>query len=296
MEPNGEQRPGGRLSNLARALDPWGFPIVYLGWAFVFWAPIVGSDASVWSFPNVVLFALGGSSPLVAGVLFSWLTMGRDGVRDLGRRLIERWRIDPRWWLVILLFWPVFTLLAAAGALALGITSTPLELVSTSRLFDPVAVGSILFFGFVAALPEEVGLRGYWLDRLQERWSALAAGLINGSTWAVWHAPLILLPGYYAHTTFQPELSWWMPYLVLSALTYVWIYNNTNRSILAVLCFHAFQNTSGELFGFAPEMYPFVLYGLLLVAALLVAIWGPGSLRGWGTSRPTVSHTSCETR
>lgn len=202
MEPNGEQRPGGRLSTLARSLDPWGFPIIYLGWAFVFWAPVVGSDASVWSFPNVVLFVLGGSSPLVAGVLFSWLTTGRDGVRDLGRRLIERWRIDPRWWLVIVLFWPVFTLLAAAAALALGITSTPLELVSTSRLFDPVAVGSILFFGFVAALPEEVGLRGYWLDRLQERWSALVAGLINGSTWAVWHAPFLLLPGYYAHTTF----------------------------------------------------------------------------------------------
>lgn len=72
----------------------------------------------------------------------------------------------------------------------------------------------------------------------------------------------------------------------LGTIVTVWIYNNTNRSILAVLCFHGFGNATGELMGFAPEMYPFVLVGYVLAAALVVAAWGPYSLRGWQTSVP----------
>ena len=286
MASNGRRLLEGRIPTLARAVAPWGFPVVYLGWAFLFWAPIVGSDESVWSFPNVVLFAVGGLCPLLAGLLLTWLTRGRGGLRDHGRRLIDVGRIDPRWWLVVLLSWPAFTLVLAGAGLALGVTSDPLEGVSAARLFDPVAVVSLVGFAVLFPLVEEVGLRGYWLDELQERWSALVAGLINGTTWAIWHAPFVFLPGYYADTTFDPELSWWLPYLVLTALVYVWVYNNTNRSVLAVLSFHALQNVTGELIGFGPEMYPFVLAGLVAVAALLVAIWSPGSLRGWGRSRP----------
>uniref|UniRef100_UPI0025C452A8 CPBP family glutamic-type intramembrane protease n=1 Tax=Halovivax sp. TaxID=1935978 RepID=UPI0025C452A8 len=222
MGPNGPRR---RLPALARAAEPWGFPVGYLGWAFLFWAPIVVSGESVWSFPNVVLFVVGGSSPLLAGLLLAWLTRGRAGVADLGRRLIDVGRIGPRWWLVILCFWPAFNLAMAGAGLTLGVTSEPLAYVSPDRLFDPVAVGSMVAFAFLFPLVEEVGLRGYWLDRLQDRWSALASGLLNGTTWAVWHAPLVFLPGYYAGTTFEPELSWWLPSIVLSALLYVWIYN-----------------------------------------------------------------------
>lgn len=263
---------------------------MYLGWAFVFWAPIVTSERSVWSFPNVALFLVGGLSPLLAGILFAWLTRGWEGVADLGHRLVDIGRIRPRWWLILLLYWPAFNLLMGAGALALGVTSTPLEFVSTDRLFDPVALFSIVAFAFIFPVVEEVGLRGYWLDRLQERWSALVAGLINGGTWAVWHAPFVLFPGYYANTTFEPQLSWWLPMLVLDTLILVWIYNNTRRSILAVLLFHAFGNLTGELMGFSPEMYPFILSGYVVVAVLLVAVWSPGSLRGWGTAGPQPEH------
>ncbi len=270
----------GRPGRLARAATPWGFPVLYLGWAFLFWSPIPGSDQSVWSFPNVGLFLLGGLSPLVAGLLLAWLTRGREGIADLGRRLVDVRRIDPRWWLVVLLYWPLFNLCLAGGALLFGVTAEPLEFVSTDRLFDPVALFSIAAFAFLFPIVEEVGLRGYWLDRLQERWSALAAGVINGTVWAVWHAPFVLFPGYYADTTFEPELSWWLPMLVLNTVILVWVYNNTRRSILAVLLFHAFGNMAGELMGFAPEMYPFVLSGYAVVVVALVAGWGPGSLRG----------------
>lgn len=279
-------RPEGRFGELARALTPWGFPIVYLLWAFVWWAPIVVSEESVWSFPNVALFVVGGSSPLLAALLLAWLTEGGAGVRDLGHRLINIRRIDARWFLLILLYWPLFNLLVAGAALLVGVTSDALEFISIDRLFDPGAVAALLVFAFVFPAVEEVGLRGYWLDRLQERFSALTAGLINGTTWGIWHAPFVLFPGYYANTTFDPDLSWWIPSIVLGTLVTVWVYNNTRRSILAVLLFHAFGNMTGEVMGFAPEMYPFILVGYVAAALIVVLAFGPYSFRGWETPLP----------
>lgn len=222
----------------------------------------------------------------------AWLTRGWDGLSDLGTRLIEIGRIDPRWALVIVLYWPLFNLVLAGGALLFGVTAEPLELISMDRLFDPAALFSLVAFAFVFPLVEEIGLRGYWLDRLQERRCALVAGIINGTAWAVWHAPFVLFTGYYANTTFEPELWWWMPMLVFNTIILVWVYNNTRRSILAVLLFHALGNVTGELMGFAPEMYPFILTGYALVVAGLVAYWSPGSLRGWGVPSPWIESSS----
>jgi len=130
---------------------------------------------------------------------------------------------------------------------------------------------------------------------LQERFSTTVAGLINGATWAVWHAPFVALPGYYANTTFDPDLSWWMPLIVLETLLFVWVYNGTHRSILAVLVFHGMMNFTGKLLGISPEMYPFVVSGYAIAAGVLVVWWRrrprmanvqSGSGAGWNPVKP----------
>ncbi|WP_240137542.1 CPBP family glutamic-type intramembrane protease [Salinigranum salinum] len=97
--------------------------------------------------------------------------------------------------------------------------------------------------------------------------SATVAGLLNGGTWAVWHAPFVYFPGYYANTNFNPEFWWWLPSIVLQTLIFVWVYNNTQGSILAILVIHGMMNLTGELFGLAPELFPFQLPFLVLVRA-----------------------------
>ncbi|MDO6462010.1 hypothetical protein Q4485_14965 [Granulosicoccaceae sp. 1_MG-2023] len=47
----------------------FGLPLVYFGWAYLFWSPIFGSGESVWSFPKIILFLEGGASPQIAGLL-----------------------------------------------------------------------------------------------------------------------------------------------------------------------------------------------------------------------------------
>ena len=278
--------PQGRLSGLARTVTPWGFPVLYLGWAYLLWSPIVVSGASVWSVPNVAFLLVGGLSPLLSGLGLLWLTQGRAGFQDLRRRVLEVSRISVRWWVFIALFYPVFTLLAASVAVAVGHTSGPLEFVSTTRLFDPGALALLFAVAFLFPAIEEIGLRGYWFDQLQARFSALTASLLLGAVWAAWHVPLVYMSGYYEGTTFDPDLWWWLPSIVLTAIVGTWVYNNTRRSVLAVIGLHFVGNLTGETMGFAPEMYPYVVAGTALVALVVVVGWSPRSLRGWGTDRP----------
>ena len=259
-----------RLTSLAQSVTPWGFPVLYLGWAYLFWAPIFGSETSVWEGTNLLLFLVGGASPLLAGVTMGWLTGGTERVRDLGRRLVDVGRISARWWLVVLVFWPAFNLVTAGAAIALGVTDRPISVVWTI-LTDPATLGFMLALGLFFPAIEELGLRGYYLDRLQERFSPLVAGVINGSTWAAWHAAFVFFPGYYANTSYDPALWWWLPSIVLHTLLFVWVYNNTDRSILAVLLIHSLMNLTGEFLGLADEMFPFQLPALVLVVIALVA-------------------------
>jgi membrane protease YdiL (CAAX protease family) len=253
-----------------------GFPLIYLGWAYLFWLPIFMSDESVWSFPKVLLFLAGGASPLVAGVVLAGLTGGRQRIRDIGSRLIDIRRIGLNWLAVLLLFWLVFDLIMAGAAFVFGITDRPLD-IAWDVVSTPQTLAFMLLLSFVFPAVEEIGLRGYWLDELQQRFSPAVAGLINGATWAVWHAPFVWFPGYYANTTFNPELWWWLPSIVLHTLLIVWVYNATDRSILAALLFHGMMNLTGEFLGLAPETFPFMLIGNFVAAAMVVA--GSRSMR-----------------
>lgn len=152
---------------------------------------------------------------------------------------------------------------------------SPLD-VNWSLFLDPGPLLFLLLLSFVFPAVEEVGLRGYYLDTLQRRLSPTAAGLLNGVVWALWHAPFVWFPGYYAHTTFDPALSWWLPLIVCHTLLIVQVYNHTQRSLMAVLIFHGMLNFTGEWLRISPDMYPFMLYGNVLLAAALIVLWQRG--------------------
>lgn len=257
---------------LARRAGPWAFAVLYIGWAYLWWSPVLASDESVWGGRNLVLFLVGGASPLLAGLGLAWLTGGRARVRDLLVRLVDPRRITWRWWLLVLAFWPVFNLVMGGLAVLFGVTAQPFA-VDLDVLVDPAALGFLLVLSVLFPAVEEIGLRGYYLDRLCERSTISVAALVNGATWAVWHAPFVFLPGYYAETTFDPQLSWWLPMIVAETVVYVWVWERTGRSILAVLVFHAMMNMSGEVLGITAEMYPFMLVGAVAAAAAVLVSW-----------------------
>jgi uncharacterized protein len=124
---------------------------------------------------------------------------GLAGLRELLARCIDPRRIAASWWTLAVLFYPVLTLLAVAITSRMGLGGT-IDLAGTGqRLLDPIGfVFFALFLLLMGPLPEEIGWRGYLLNRLLVRRSALAASLIVALVWWIWHLPLGYLPGYFA--------------------------------------------------------------------------------------------------
>lgn len=232
---------------------------------------IRGGDA--WSFPNVLFLVVGGLGVPLGGVVMTWRTRGRAGLLDLGRRLVEPGRPGLPGWALVLLLFPLAA--AAGGGLDVLVrgTARPLDPVGLGELVRrplPFAAGA-LFVLVVGPLPEEIGWRGFAQDRLQRRWSALAAALAVGLLWATWHAPLHLMTGYYgAFGARPPDPLEFGAGILVSSVLYAWVYNRTGRSVLAVVVLHFMENFTGDLLGpteSADAWKLVVLAGLALVVA-----------------------------
>lgn len=262
--------------------DLVGFLAFSHGWTWLFWAVSGAWGTSVWELPASVFFVIGGAGVFLGGLVMSRVTHGRAGLRDLGRRTLDPRPIPARWWAVILLLTPSLTLLAAGVNLAFGASEPPLDLAAAAaRALDPV--GLLAMMGFILVigpLPEEVGWRGYLLDRLQTRWTALAASLVIGVVWWSWHLPLFVLPGYFEAFGQRTPTPLDFAYNILpAAVLYTWVYNNTSRSVLAVIVLHFMENFTGELLGISDEAR---VYRIVLIVLLVVAVvwrWGPATLR-----------------
>jgi uncharacterized protein len=168
-----------------------------------------------------------------------------------------------------------------AAALA-GVTH---EAVDSGRLQEttgsPLALlGFAAFVLVFGPIPEEIGWRGYALDALdalQARWSALSASVLLGVAWALWHTPLFFVAGYYADGS-PPEPVLFTVAILVHSVVYTWIYNHTERSVLAMIAFHVMVNFVGMLMEGAPWV-EWTRTGLTAAEALLaVGIRGARTL------------------
>lgn len=267
--------------SLSQYTDLWGFFLFSHGWTWVFWGVIVVAGWDPFATPGVVFLVLGGIGPMLGGILMSGVVGGRRELRDLGQRIFDPRLVPLRWWLVVFGFVPAVTALAALVASQLGLTAQPVDFGEASEVFARptallVTVGFILILGPV---PEEIGWRGFLLDRLQLRWSALTASLLVGIAWLTWHAPLFAMTGYYAAVGGTPDLFLFVTGIVVTSVLYTWIHNNAGRSVLAAILFHFMQNFVGQVFEPAPETRLIQAMLFIIAAGVVLQIWGPRHLR-----------------
>jgi len=204
--------------------------------------------------------ALQAVNPLLAASILIYLDGGSDGVKELLMRAVAYKRIKKVWYVPILCLWPIVMVLAYGLMYSTGALLPDDPRIPTSM----VPVFLVVFL--ISAAGEEVGWQGYAIDRLQDRWNALAAGVIVGMVWAIWHiVPLVEL-----HQT--PT---WIAWQCLGAIPFrilvVWIYNNTGTSVFATIVFHATANVSQFSFpNYGSHYDPFVVALILAFAATMV--------------------------
>ncbi|WP_276256172.1 CPBP family intramembrane glutamic endopeptidase [Halomontanus rarus] len=271
----------GNLLENRRGFDVWGFLLFSHGWTWCWWSVPILAGWHVFRLPGIVFLVVGGLGVTIGGIVMARQVGDRTGLTDLWRRLVEVRRISLRWALVVFALSPALALVGTGTAVVVDGVTLPLSTAPLRELLgEPVALLATLVTIFLLGpFHEEIGWRGYWLDRLQLRWSALPASLVLGTAWGLWHAPLFLMVGYFSSWEFSPEPVWFAYNILVGSVIYTWLYNNTDRSLLAAILFHFVGNATGQLLELSPaaDQYQTMATTVLVLAVLLR--WGPTNLR-----------------
>jgi len=213
--------------------------------------------------------------PMTATLLLTALRARAGGPLALLRRSFDPRIAGRRWVAATLLLAPLIYLLT--GAL----------MAATGQLFlphgDPWALALLLAGFFALAAGEEIGWTGYATDPLQARYGALGAALVLAVPWWLAHLPSMLQMG-----ATGADIAWWALGAVAVRVLIVWLYDNSGRSVFAVILFHALLNT-GRIATFPlvgghydPDWQTtaqLVSFGLAVAAVLT---WRPRPLAGKG--------------
>jgi hypothetical protein len=206
--------------------------------------------------------------PLPAALILVYREEGAGGVRRLLKRVFDYRRIrNKAWYVPTILLWPLLALLTYLVTRLIGLPVS-------AEWSNPLLATPLLFaLFFILAIGEEPGWTGYATDPLLRRHSALATGLILGLVSSLWHlAPLINMGRSAAW------IAWWAVWAVPLRILFVWIYNNTGKSLFAAVVFHAMLNLSSSS-PFIPKNdspWDLAILGVItVITAVLVTM-------GWG--------------
>ena len=253
-----------------------------LGWSFFFWAAASARLDPQEDPAESLLFLVGGAGPFIAAVVLTQLREAAATRRDFWVRAFDPRRLRWPWWAAALLLHPAIVALAFAADLVLG---GPPPALATDTGSLPAVLTLLFFVLWFGPLPEELGWRGFALDRLQSRLNALQASLVLGSVWALWHVPLFFSPGtYQASLELGSMRSWvFLASMVPLSVLMTWVYNNTARSTLSAVLIHYSGNLCGALLSKSDRVASLELVFLTISAGVVVLGWGGRRLTGRGS-------------
>lgn len=246
--------------------------------------------ANIQVFPNWSLINFGAFIPMLVALFLVYRENGIASMVELLRRPFDYRRIKSKiWYLPIFLVMPFTVLVLYVVALLSG-----------SPVSSPDFPGwwPLLFvIMFIAAIGEELGLMGYAIEPMQERFGALNANILLGIIQGSYHIQLFTS----SHMSFY-WIMWQLIYIAATRVLYAWIFNNTGKSIFAVVMIHTLFNTVWFLFPrntdwvtlARPVFYNPTHLALLtiILGAFITFLWGPKTLAQYRYSR--LIHTNVE--
>jgi len=243
---------------------------------------ILGSIYNIQIFPGFKLFQLPLAMPMVAALILVYKEKGGNGVLALLKRTYDFRNIRPWIWLL-----PVLLIYPGIGLFNNWIVSLTGTSIPPPHFSFAVLLGySTVFF---MTYGEELGLTGFAIDRLQQDYSALKSGILLGLVWAGYHIPGFIISGYYSFSW----IFWHALYTIASRVLFVWVYNNSGKSLFSMALFHW---TFGLFWSLWPQdnlqkAVPFydprICAIIVIIYTLLVVfLWGPKTLAKYRYAKP----------
>ena len=269
------------------------FVLITFGFSWLFWIPEALIAQNIWNAPEAVQrfvgLGLGGWGPLVGALVTTLIYEGGTGLIKMLKSGINL-RLGKWWWVTLLIF-PVLIGGSLGLALLFGSPTPDFPAVAeAAQAGAPLPV--YLLIAFVAVffttgpLQEEFGWRGYVVEHLQNKYSALTAAVIGGLLWGSWHAPLFFAnrsEPYYTNPAWGLMLT-----TLLVGIILAWIYINSKGSIFAAMLGHAMFNWTNYVFPAldvdAAGLILFVLY--FLVVGYIIWQYGAKTLSGKKAATP----------
>jgi len=230
-------------------------------------AGVVPSDSA--------LFLIAAFSASLAGIILTAIVSGKGGLRELFGRLLI-WRVGIGWWAFALFALGLMFLGGMVLAAVFSGSALNLRFAQPLYMFIPLLVIRTLTD---SGLGEELGWRGFLLPRLQARYSALAASIIVGIVWGLWHWPLFLmegLPPYYEFGQMVgviPGILALVFFLTVPwSILFTWMYNNTKGSLLLACVFHGSQAWFTIMVDPDNMMIPYLGYMAIMTVTAIVVV------------------------
>jgi membrane protease YdiL (CAAX protease family) len=219
--------------------------------------------------PPVALFIISLPVALLPAWVVTAAVSGADGVRRLLKTLIKP-SGNFLYYIFAFLAFPVINLT--------GLVIT--NLLNGNPLIPRVSNGAELGFAFIitffsvllfsGGINEEAGWRGFAQNRMQVRYSPLAANLILWVLLVIWHIPNDIVQ--YANSGYVLVRFVLYPFITI---LFGWVYNRTGGSILTPAIFHASMNGLNPLVGVVPMTTAgnVILIGVTLIAIASDRMW-----------------------
>ncbi|MBT8387144.1 MAG: CPBP family intramembrane metalloprotease [Ignavibacteria bacterium] len=222
----------------------WLFFILTFLFSWIMWLPGVlityghiNSNDFVVQF-NAILKWVGGIGPSFVAIILIYKEQGKRGVKVL---LTRAFKLKlGLWYTPIFLLIPFTVVFAHILNFLIG---APFP--NSGILQEPWWIPVLFIMFLVMVAGEEFGWRGFALDRLQTKWSAITSSIILGGLWTIWHIPMFLSKGF-GHYDLQLPFDQFFITLVLVSILITWLQNNTG-SLAPAFIVHALINLSGEV-------------------------------------------------
>jgi membrane protease YdiL (CAAX protease family) len=235
---------------------------------------IILNGWSPYEAPGLIFFLIGGSAPTWIGLLLVLFVYNKNQRGEYFKRLSPR-LIAGRWWVVILLVFPlIFAAVLGINLLLGGTLPGMTEL--KDLIAQPAVLPLVLLLGLGSGpISEEFGWRGVALDPLMKRFGRIAGTAALGLMWGVWHLPLFFMPqtwhggmgfrfaGFFTFVLMSVGLSWVMS----------WVHCNTGGSILAAILMHFFSNFTSSVLGPSSDQVEIIHMAVMLVVGLGLCLW-----------------------